>query len=292
MKEEQEKLRLSITLRPTHLRDLLSVEYISYLLRFLMNWIKNPHLSFACCQNLLLPVNDLREDDNAELVEDEEQMVNGDGQIEMFSLSIERLENHPAAIENEAYAIDPASIEDEAFAIRPAENEDKMLAMHPAAKENEAFVVHSSDLDSEADVFRVSYLASKASRRFAGQLKDKTTCAVHLTTKDHLAIDVIPEECEEEQNHAENVLEEGDELGQGAKLNDQIEEEEEEEEVPPVEMCDQEVQTDLSTLEMDEAELYELFGEPLDESLWVQQQQQQQQQQRQQQQQQQQQHLA
>ena len=50
-----------------------------------------------------------------------------------------------------------------------------------------------------------------------------------------------------------------------AQLNGPIEEEEEE--VPPVEMCDQEVQTDLSTLEMVEAELYELFGEPQDESL-------------------------
>ena len=232
-----------------------------------MNWIKNPHWSFACCQNLLLPVNDLREDDNAELVEDEEQMANEDGQMEMFSLSIERLENHPAATEIEAYAIDPASQEDEAFAIRPAENEDNMLALHPEAKENEAFLVDSSGLESEADVFRVSYLAGKANRRFTSQLKDKTTCAVHPTAKDHLVIDVIPEEYEEEQNHAENFLEEGEESGQGAKLNGQVEEEEEEEEVPPVEMCDQEVQTDLSTLEMDEAELYELFGEPLDESL-------------------------
>ena len=221
------------------------------------------------CQNLLLPVNDLRKDDNAELVEDEEQMANGDGQMEMFSLSIERLENHPAAKENEAYGIHLASKEDEAFAIRPAEIEDKMLAIHPAARENEAFVVHPSDSDSEADVFRVSYLAGKANRRFTSQLsmKAKTTCVVHPTTKDHLAIDVIPEEHEEGQNHAENVLEEGEELGQGAKLNDQIEEDEEEEEVPPVEMCDQEVQTDLSTLEMDDAELFELFGEPLDESL-------------------------
>jgi len=214
-------------------------------------------------------VNDLREDDNGGLVDDEEQMVNEDGQMEMFSLSIERLENHPSAKENEACAIHPDSKEDEAFAIRPAENKDTMLAMHPAAKENEAFVVHPSELDSEADVFRVSYLAAKANRRFTSHLKDEKTCAVHPTTKDHLAIDVIPEEHEGEQTQVDNAaLEEGEVFAQGAKLNGQVEEdEEEEEEVPPVEMCDQEVQTDLSTLEMDEAELYELFGEPLDESL-------------------------
>ena len=190
-----------------------------------------------------------------------------DGKMEMLSLSMERLESHPAAKENEAYAIHPASKEDEAFAIRPAENEDKMLAMHPAAKENEAFVVQPSDLHSEADVFRVSYLAGKANKGFTSQLKDKQTCAVHLTTKDHLAIDVIPEEHEGEQKHVDNASMEGEDFGQGAKSNGQVEEEEEEEEVPPVEMCDQEVQTDLSTLEMDDAELYELFGELIDECL-------------------------
>ena len=211
-------------------------------------------------------MNDLREDDNAGLVDDEQQMTNDDGQMEMLSLSIERLENQPAAEENEAYAIHPASKEDEAFAIRPAENKDKRLAMHSAAKENEAFVVHPSNLDSEADVFRVGYLAGKVNRGFTSQLRDKKTCAVYPTTKDHLAIDVIPEEHEGEQTHVD-TLEEGEVFGQGAKLNGQVEEEEEEEEVPPVEMCDQEVQTDLSTLEMDEAELYELFGEPQDESL-------------------------
>lgn len=246
--------------------DLFSVEYISYLLRFLKKWIKNPHWSFACCQNLLLPVNDLREEDNTGFIEDEQQMDNEDGQMEMFSLDIETLTNHPAAKENEAFAIHPVSKEDEAFAIRPAEKEDKVRAMHPAANENEAFVIHPAELDSEADVFRVSYLAAKVNRGFTSHLKEKQTCAVHPTTKDHLAIDVIPEEHEGEQKDVDNVLEVGEDLGQGAKLNDQVEEEEEEE-IPPVEMCDQEVQTDLSTLDMDETELYELFGEPQDESL-------------------------
>lgn len=246
--------------------DLFPVEYISYLLRFLKKWIKNPHWSFACCQNLLLPVNDLREDDNAELVEEEQQMIKEAEKMEMLSLSIDRLPSHPAAKENEAYAIHPASKEEEAFAILPAaENEDRMLAMHPTARENEALVVNLSDLDSEADVFRIGYLAGKVNKGFSSHLKDKQTCAVHSTTKDHLAIDVIPEEHEGDREHVGNTLEEGDDLGQGAQLNGPIEEEEEE--VPPVEMCDQEVQTDLSTLEMDEAELYELFGEPQDESL-------------------------
>ena len=175
-------------------------------------------------------MNDLREDDNAGLVDDEEQMSIEDDQMEMFSLSIERLENHPAVIENEAYAIHPASKEDEAFAIRPADNEDTMLDMYPAAKENEALVMHPSELESETDVFRVSYLAGKANRGFTSQLKDTKTCAVHLTTKDHLAIDVIPEEHEGEQTHVDNALEEGGVLGQGAKLNGQVEEDEEEEE--------------------------------------------------------------
>lgn len=245
---------------------------MSYILRFLRNWIKHPHWSFACLQNLLLPVNDLQEDTG--FVDEEQEMDEEQGEkMEMFSLSIDELGNDPAANDNEAFTMQRASDEDDPFAIRRAPKEDEAFAMHPAAKENEAFVVCAGEIDRDIDMFRVGSAVAKAKRGFtsshsAGKVNE--AFGDSPTKKEHLAIDVIPEENEGGERDV-NTLEARDGFDQDAELDGQVQEEEEEEpEEPPVEMCDQEVQTDLTTLEMGEDELYELFGEPQDESMWVQ----------------------
>lgn len=190
--------------------------------------------------------------------------VEQDEKMEMVSLSIEDLNSHPAANDNEAFA----SKEDEAFAIRRAPIEDKAFAMHPAAKENEAYVVCPGEMDSGADMIRAGHRAAKLNRGLSrhSSKKENEAFTDHPTKKDHLAIDVIAEENDGEERDADNVLEARDGLDQDAELDDQAEDENEIEE-PPVEMCDQEVQTDLSTLDMDDITLYELFGDPIDESL-------------------------
>ncbi|KAL9962689.1 hypothetical protein ACROYT_G031814 [Oculina patagonica] len=251
----------------------LIVEYISYILRFLRDWIKHPHWSFACLQNLLLPVNDLQEDTG--FVDEEQEMDEEQGEkMEMFSLSIDELGDDPAANDNKAFAMRRASDEDDdAFAIRRAPKEEEALAMHPAAKQNEAFVVGPGEIDRGVGMFHVGSAVAKAKRGFtSGHSAGKVNEAFgdSPTKKDHLAIDVIPEDNEGEERDV-NTLEERDGLDQDAELDGQFQEEEveeEEPEEPPVEMCDQEVQTDLTTLEMGEDELYELFGEPQDESIW------------------------
>lgn len=221
---------------------------MSYILRFIRKWLKHPHFSFACWQSLLLPVNDLRDD--AVLDEDEQPMEDRD--MEMFSIHSDPTENeyetlsniHPAAKENEAFDVDPADRENDAYAIVPAP-----LVM-----------------DNEARMLRVSHLAARVNQAFtrpSAASKENEALAVQ---PDHLAIDVILDETEQEDKDGDNAGE-GGQVDLDQDIEDNEEEEEEVEVIIPVEMCDQETQTDLTTLEMDDATLYELFGEPEDEAL-------------------------
>lgn len=230
--------------------------------------MKHPHWSVACCQSLLLPVNDLQEDTG--FIDDEQELDEPQHEkMEMFALSIDELNNHPEANDNEAFALHPASIDDEAFAIRRAPKEDdEALRIRRASRKDEAFAIHPEDIDIEADMPRAGHRASRVNKGYSVDSGEGNKAFIdHPTKKDHLVIDVIPEENEGEGKEGGDALEARDNLGQDEELDGQVEEDEEEEEEPPVEMCDQEVQTDLSTLDMDEAEIYELFGEPQDESL-------------------------
>ena len=98
-------------------------------------------------------------------------------------------------------------------------------------------------------------------------MKEQEPRYVNYSAHGHFAIDVIPEENENEGKDEIKGSEIQDGSQEGKELNEQEEAKEEEEEEEIVEMCDQEVQTDLTTLEMDEETIYELFGEPQDESL-------------------------
>lgn len=225
---------------------ILTGEYFSYVLRFLLNWIKNPHFSFTCFQSLLLPVNDLGEDDE-EL--DDEGYHFEDGKMEIVSI-------HPDPTQNNDKILNPTGEENKASFSNPIYEEMK--------DDPYAIIPVPLDMNRKKPRNMPSTVRFKDEVAIYDELKEQEPRYVNYSAHGHLAIDVIPEENENEGKEEIKGSEIQDGSQEGKELNEQ-EEEEEEEEI--VEMCDQEVQTDLTTLEMDEETIYELFGEPQDESL-------------------------
>ncbi|XP_022806838.1 uncharacterized protein LOC111343903 [Stylophora pistillata] len=236
----------------------LVLEYFSYILRFLKNWIKNPHFSLACFQSLLLPVNDLREDD--EELDDKEYPFE-EGKMELVSIHSDSTQN-----------------EDKILSSYPMGGENKVAFSNPIYEEmkDDPYAIIPVPLDMNREKSRKIPPTVRFKDEFAiyDELKEPEPRYVNFPAHEHLVIDVIPEENENKGKDENNGSEMQDGSLEGKEENDQEKAEEgegkaEEEEEEMVEMCDQEVQTDLMTLEMDEETLHELFGEPQDESLFA-----------------------
>ena len=219
----------------------------------MLNWIKNPHFSFTCFQSLLLPVNDLGEDDE-EL--DDEGYHFEDGKMEIVSI-------HPDPTQNNDKILSPTGEENKASFSNPIYEEMK--------DDPYAIIPVPLDMNRKKPRNMPSTVRFKDEVAIYDELKEQEPRYVNYLAHGHFAIDVIPEENENEGkeeikgSEIQDGSQEGKELNEQEEAKEEEEEEEEEEEI--VEMCDQEVQTDLTTLEMDEETIYELFGEPQDESL-------------------------
>jgi len=229
----------------------LIYEYFSNILLFLKQWIKHPHFSATCCQSLLLPVHELQ-DDTGDLISDsdvKEQMQMEGGELETSPI-------HPGGKHNEGFEVILEENEYEEVDYRALKRRAETI------KEPESLEMHEVDLG-------VGTRLNKASvRRSAPTVPvDEVDAGVH-------EVDVGVDGIGGKQSHYDNLGFNEDGVGvndvdvgvnepdvSDNKTEDEVEEE------AKVEMCDQEIQTDLSLLdEMDDEEIEQL-GFAHDESL-------------------------
>lgn len=216
---------------------------------FLKRWIKHPHWSATCCQNLLLPVHDLQEDTG-------NLISNGDLKDQAESGQVEMVPIHAGAKDNEGFeAIRGENEIDEVDCHSLIKRTDTVyrdpgLNNQPKEDEEIATGIHEIDLGVGTGLNRA--------RTQRNQLQ------VHEVIVDVHDVDIGVNRAGGKGAQISNVGCSGADVG----VNDfDAEDNENTEKGVGVEMCDQESQTDLSLLdEMDEEAIVQM-GFAHDESL-------------------------